>query len=194
GGLVVNANGGTRVIKVQFTPDALTSFSGNLIIASNAANATTEVPLSGIGVNFATDVSPESLAFDDVRVGTEPTQTVTVRNTGLTDVTLSAFAVTGDSSFSLVSPPSGSVTLTGGGGQTMLTVKFKPLAPMASTVTGALGFNIAGDAFKTSATVDFSGRGVKPNLVFDPASPYDFGNVRVNDEPTQVVTIRNTGG
>ncbi|WNG58169.1 choice-of-anchor D domain-containing protein [Archangium gephyra] len=194
GGLIVNANGGSQIIQVQFTPDALTSFAGKLNITSNAANATTEVSLSGTGVNFATDVSPESINFDDVRVGTEPTQTVTVRNTGTGAITLDAFAMSGDSAFTLVSPTSGPVSVAGNGGQTTLTVKFKPLTAMATSVSGVLGFDIAGDAFKTSATVNLSGRGVKPNLEFDPAGPYDFGNVRVNSEPTQVVTIRNTGG
>ncbi|KFA87783.1 choice-of-anchor D domain-containing protein [Archangium violaceum] len=131
--------------------------------------------------------------FGNVRVNTEPTQLVTIRNDGSSDITIDSVTLSGDSSFSIVTKPSGAFTLAANGGQEQVTVKFKPVALMSASVTGTLSFNSADTAF-ASTPYTLRGRGVKPNIVFAPVGGLDIGETYVgSDVTTGTVTVRNTG-
>ncbi|WP_395850265.1 choice-of-anchor D domain-containing protein [Cystobacter fuscus] len=192
----VSKNGGTKVIKVQFSPDVVSpSFPAELVITSNATNPTSPVPLSGEGVEFATALSETLLDFSDVLVGKDVTRDVEVSNVGaLTsgNITISNFAVTSGSGFTLVSPTETSIVLQPGG-KTKLTVKFKPAGGTTEPVPGALTFSISGDGNHTSARVDLKGRGVQPNLGFDPGLTLPFGDQRVGVARTLKLKVTNTG-
>ncbi|WP_158501504.1 choice-of-anchor D domain-containing protein [Vitiosangium sp. GDMCC 1.1324] len=183
--------GAELVLSVKFSPTADAAATGALTLTSTDAGYTNvKVDLAGRGVKPNLVVNPSPIAFGDQRVGIESTKVVTVSNTGTGPITFTGIAKTGNSAFTLVSPPSVPLTLVAGDSKT-LSVKFLPTTETASSVTGLLTFTSA-DPDYSSVTVDISGRGVKPNLVVDP-NPIAFSDQRVGTESTKVVTVRNSG-
>ena len=151
------ATGQSAVIAVKFAPPAAGSVTGALQISSNAINAGISVALSGTGTTPAPQqgtltVSPQSLAFGSVLIGSSANQTVTLSNTSSIAVTISKVAATGTgfSQSGLVLP------LTLAPGQTAtLTATFAPQT--AGAVTGSL--QITSNASNPSAAVALSGSG-----------------------------------
>ena len=92
--------GQSATIAVKFAPAATGSVTGNLQIASNATNASISVPLSGTGTTSTPQqgvltVSPQSLAFGSVLIGSSANQTITLSNTSGVAVTISKMSATG---------------------------------------------------------------------------------------------------
>ena len=151
------ATGQSATIAVKFAPAAAGSVTGALQISSNATNASVSVALSGTGTTPAPQqgtltVSPQSLAFGSVLIGSSANQTVTLSNASSTAVTISKTAATGTgfSQSGLVLP------LTLAPGQTAtLTATFAPQT--AGAVTGSV--QITSNASNSSAAVALSGSG-----------------------------------
>jgi HYDIN/CFA65/VesB family protein/ASPM-SPD-2-Hydin domain-containing protein len=81
--------------KISFKPQTSGSTSGKLTISSNASNPTLSVPLSGAGaIAGQMALSPSSVNFGNVVVGTKKTQTGTVSAVN-GPITISAANVTG---------------------------------------------------------------------------------------------------
>lgn len=81
------AGGGSISVKVMFSPSASGSASGTLTIASDAANSSISIPLSGDGSSSAQlSVSPANMAFGSVAVGTSASKTgsLTANNSAVT--------------------------------------------------------------------------------------------------------------
>ena len=128
------------------------------------------------------EVTPTSLSFGPVSVGSTDDLTVTVRNTGVGTLTGSAstsapFSVVGTASYSLAANQTATIT-----------VRFSPTASGAAsrslTLTGGGG-----------ASVSLSGTGETdlPALAVTPAS-LSFGSVSVGSTDDLTVTVRNSGG
>ncbi len=135
-------------------------------------------------------VAPPSHDYGAVMLGASATQTFTVSNLGLADLTVSATAIVGDADFQI----------TMGAGAFVL-------APNAThdieveVTTAALGsrtaeLQIASDDPDTPLlTVALAAEGVPvpvPNIVVDPAS-YDFGPVEIGTGATWIFTVDNDG-
>lgn len=170
---------------VQFAPSAIGSASGN--IAFQTDNGTVNLPLSGTGVMAGTlTASPTSISFGSVGVGSASSQTVTLKNTGGENVTVTAATVSGagfsDSGLTLP------LTLTPNQSSTF-TVSFAP--QVTGSVTGSVALSVSG---QTDVDIALSGMGVAPaNLADNPAS-VTFSNVVVGTTATQTVALQNTGG
>jgi Abnormal spindle-like microcephaly-assoc'd, ASPM-SPD-2-Hydin len=81
------AGGGSISVKVIFSPSASGSASGTLSIASDAANSSISIPLSGDGSSSAQlSVSPATMAFGSVAVGSSASKTgsLTANNSAVT--------------------------------------------------------------------------------------------------------------
>ncbi|WP_224366968.1 choice-of-anchor D domain-containing protein [Hyalangium versicolor] len=128
------------------------------------------------------DLSPTSLAFGDVRVGTASDQTVAVTNIGTAPLTLSIVSVTG-AAFSWVNAPTGPIAP---GTSANLTLRCVPSSAVFSSGTLALSGN------GIPASVGLSCRGVAPVLSVSPAGLV-FGDVPVNTAVGRVATLTNTG-
>jgi hypothetical protein len=76
----VLAIGSWCYVFLTFAPTASGTYTGNLKVASNAADTPLVVPLTGVGVQPFV-VSPASLTFPSQVVGTSTTQQITVQNT-----------------------------------------------------------------------------------------------------------------
>ena len=147
--------GNSATFNAVFTPAATASVIGNISIVSNAPTSPTSVSLSGSGVvaTLTLGVSPTSLSFGHVSVGSSSSQNITVTNTGNSNVTISSITSSG-AGFS-ASGVSANTTLTPGQSVT-LSVSFAPTA--TGSVTGSV--LVASNATNSPAIVTFSGSGV----------------------------------
>jgi hypothetical protein len=96
--------GQTTSFTVTFLPQSTGSFSGNVVVASNATNPSLNIGLSGSVVGASTgqlSVSPSTIAVGNVVVGTSGSQTGTLSATGASivvsaaDVASSEFSIGG---------------------------------------------------------------------------------------------------
>jgi hypothetical protein len=92
------APGATYTANVVFHPQAIGTVNGSASIASNLSGSPTVVSFSGTGVAAPTNtltVSPTSIAFGNVTVGTSSSRNVTLSNNGTAGIVVSAANVTG---------------------------------------------------------------------------------------------------
>ncbi|MGJ7033619.1 choice-of-anchor D domain-containing protein [Niabella hirudinis] len=182
-GTTVAANS-SQEITVKFSPAAIQAYSGSLSINSNGGNAS--VSLSGAGIAAPApvlSVSPSSLSFGNVAVGSFATKTFTISNTGNAPLTINSIT-TPNAVFAL----NFGTTVAANSSQE-ITVKFSPAAIQA--YSGSLSINSNGG----NAGVSLAGTGIAapaPVLSVSPSS-LSFGNVAVGSFATKTFTIANTG-
>ena len=144
------AAGQSLTLSVSFAPKSAGSASGTLTLASNASNANLIVSLSATGTSPGQlSVSPGSISFGNVVVGTSQSQTGTLSASG-SSVTVSS-ATSNSSEFVL----SGlSFPLNIPAGQSVpFTIKFAP------QISGAASASISFVASPSSATETVTGTG-----------------------------------
>lgn len=89
------AAGGTCTMQLSFVPTAVGTRSATLTVASNAANGSPVITLSGSGVQFAIAVNPASVALQST-VGTMSASVqAVVTNSGASPITLSSITISG---------------------------------------------------------------------------------------------------
>jgi Abnormal spindle-like microcephaly-assoc'd, ASPM-SPD-2-Hydin len=137
---------------LTFAPSAPGSASGTLAVVSTADNSPLDIGLSGTGMaQGQLSVSPASLNFGNVVVGTNSSLNGTLTAAG-SPVTISAASLdSGEFALSGISLPA---TL-GAGQTTSFTVTFKPAA--AGTASAALSFS--SDAANSPAAQALTGNG-----------------------------------
>lgn len=174
---------------VSFAPTATGNASGSISFVSNAPGSPATLALSGNGdaSTDALNASPSAVAFGSVTTGSHSSQTVTLKNTGSSNISISQIAVSGSTfGASGISTPG---TLAGGQSAS-LTVTFTP------TTTGAASgsVTITSNASDPSLVVTLSGTGAtaQPQLSVSPPT-ISFGNVAVGATGSQSVTLSNTG-
>ena len=182
--------GGSRDVKVTFTPGALGNASGTLTLTSNASNASAgTVALSGNGVT-AIEMSPPSLDFGKQKTDANASllsKKVTVRNTGSANVSISGISIGEGQPFALVNPPSTPYTLTPST-PLELEVTFNP------TVGGLASGTLTVTTDEPSTfPISLSGEGVTYAADVSPG-PLDFGEQREGaSSAPMTVTVRNAG-
>ena len=134
------------------------------------------------------DVTPTSLAFGSVDVGSSEELSVTISNTGDAELTL-GYSISGDG-FAIVGGPS---SVAAGGSETA-TVSFSPTAAGAASGTFTITSN---DDDEGTIEVSLSGTGEEvvvpePEIDVTPLA-LDFGSVDVGSSEEMMVTIANTG-
>jgi hypothetical protein len=82
---------------VAFAPKAAGSITGSLTLVSNAPNSPLAVAVTGTGVTsvLQLSVTPGSLSFGSLAVGSNATQIVTIANSGNSSVSVSALTKSG---------------------------------------------------------------------------------------------------
>lgn len=83
------------------------------------------------------DVTPTSLAFGNVSVGQNPTQSLTVRNTGSAELSITRTGITSNRPWFSVVSPTGPFSVAPNAQQTV-TVRFSPTSESGTPVTGTL--------------------------------------------------------
>jgi hypothetical protein len=150
--------GTSSTLTVNFTPKTAGTFAGSVSVLTNTAAVTAALPVTGdvASAKLAISVGPSSLNFGTVSAGRSVSQSVTLTNTGNTDVTISSVRVSG-AAFGLTgwSAPaqlSSSQSIT-------VDVQFDPKA--SGTYSGSL--MVSSDAGNSSVAVPLSGA-VAPTL------------------------------
>jgi hypothetical protein len=179
--------GQSTTFSVAFKPTSAGSASGSLAIIHDGSNSPANIALSGTGVSAGTlTLSPTSFSFGNVAVGSNQSQTETLKNTGSANLTISQATVTA-SGFS-VTGLSLPLTLTPNQ-STTFGVRFAPTSAGASN--GNVSLTISGSS--TSMDIAFSGTGVPPATLTATPSSLTF-NVQAGKTQILSETIQNTGG
>ena len=177
-------------LTISFAPSAAGVSSGNLSLSTSGNVSPNSVPLTGTGVQsqqtLLLTVSPQSVSFGNVPVGSNGSQTVSLLNTGTGPVNISQATMAGNG-FGM----SGlAVPMTLGPGQsTAFTVSFAPAG--AGSASGNI--SVVSNAANSVSTVALSGMGVQPQISAAPGS-VSFGTVTVGQTSSQAVTLTNAGG
>jgi Abnormal spindle-like microcephaly-assoc'd, ASPM-SPD-2-Hydin/Protein of unknown function (DUF1573) len=184
------AVGQSATVSTTFTAAASGPVSGQIMISSNAPDSPVVVALTAAGVSKPSNltVTPASVSFGDVKVGSESTQTVRLTNAGSSSMAISAVSASG-TGISL-SGPSFPVTLAAGA-STSLNAMFKPT--VAGNASGTL--MISSDAANSPDAIGWSGTATDSSTLQLTASPAseNFGTVSVGSSGSATVQLKNTG-
>ena len=178
--------GQSMALQATFAPTAGGSVNGSVTITSDAQTANSAVALSGTGVSatYTMSLTPGSVSFGNLNVGSSATQTVQVSNTGNSSVTVTQVAASGAG----VSVSGLSVPATLAPSQSVpLTVKFAP-----STGGSVAGSITVTNSDSVNAVAAVTGAGVQAGLNVTPASA-SFGSVVTGSTNSQTIQLKNTG-
>jgi hypothetical protein len=180
------APGQSTSVTAQFSPTTAGALPGTVSISSNAPGSPAKVSLTGTGVAATVTMTPtpSSVPFGNVKVGSSGSQSVSIKNSGNTSVTISQVTVSAkDVSVSGITTP---VTLTPSQ-TTSMTVSFSP------TTTESVSGNVTVSSTQgASAVIPVTGTGVQAALSITPAS-FSFGNVAIGTTDSQTIRLSNTG-
>jgi hypothetical protein len=177
-------------LTISFAPSAAGILTGNLSLSTSGNVSPNSVPLTGTGVQsqqtLSLTVSPQSVSFGNVQVGSSGSQTVSLLNTGTGSVNVSQATMAGNG-FGMTGL---AVPMTLGAGQsTAFTVSFAPAG--AGSASGNI--SVVSNAANSVSTVALTGMGVQPQISVAPGS-VSFGPVTVGQTSSQAVTLTNAGG
>ena len=196
--------GQSITVSVTFTPSALGARAGSITVATptDPDEPSTVVDLTGTGVQPSVTVvapSPAPLALGDVDVNaTSAPGTITLRNSGTSDLSITAVTLVGADAaqFAIASGGTGPQTLTSANGSNTRswTVTCTPTSIGAKTATFRVTHDAPAPGTNTDVAVTCTGRGAifTPSIVA-PAK-LDFGQVQINtDSVAKTFTLTNTG-
>jgi len=180
------AAGAARGITIVFKLSAVGPKRGNLTINSNdSAQPTVTVAMSATGVPVShIVVEPTSLDFGSTPLGQSAPRTLTVRNTGGSELSISglassepAFSIIGETAFQLAA-----------GAARGITIEFKPSA--VGSKRGTLTIN-SSDTSQPSINVPLTGVATAVARIAVEPSSLDFGSVSVGQSAQRTLTVRN---
>jgi hypothetical protein len=181
-------SGQTQAFTVIYTPRSAATSNGNLAIVNTGATTTVNVPLAGGGQNDgALSVSPTSLNFGSVQVGSNQALPETFTNSGGSSITVSQANITGTGfSMSGLNLP---LTLQAGQSQPF-TVTFTPTT--GGNSSGNLA--IASTGANPNINVALSGTGLIAGALTPNPSSLSFGSVQLGNNRQLNETLTNSGG
>jgi hypothetical protein len=189
------AAGKVCTISVTFSPNQPTTFSGQVLISSDATTTNNgRVSLSGTGTPGAAptvSLAPSSLTFSSPANTPSAAQTVTLKNTGTSSLTGIAVSLTGPNPTEFVKTTTCGTSLNAGASCT-ISVTFTP----ASATTYTASISVADDATGSPQTVALSGTGTPAPAPVASLSPttISFPNTSVGSTATAMsTTLSNTG-
>jgi hypothetical protein len=176
-------------LSFNFAPLAAGTSTGSVSLSTSGDISPNTIGLTGTGVlpqpSLTLTVSPGSVSFGNVQVGSSGSQTVSLLNPGTGPVNISQATMTG-SAFAMNGL---ALPMTLGPGQSSaFTVSFLP----AGTGSASGSISVVSNASNSVSTVALSGMGVQPLISVAPGS-VSFGNVTVGQTSSQTVTLSNLG-
>lgn len=142
-------------LTVTYAPSVATTSNATLTIASTDPSSPATIPLTGTAVAPRLVITPASLVFGPLTVGTTAQRTITLVNAGMASVSSITAAISGPnaSSFAVITPCA--ATLAPGASCT-LTVSYAPSSASAESATLTLTSTDA----SSPATIPLSGSGI----------------------------------
>lgn len=182
--------GASVALTVKFSPTSTGLSAGYITIASNATDDYVQYSVSGTGVTPGTlAATPSSISFGSVPIGSKNTQTVQLKNTSGSALTIFSDSLvgTGYTMSGLASSPS----FTLAAGQTFsFTVAFAPTT--TGSATGSL--TLRSTATNSSLTLALSGTGGSATRTISlSATSLNFGSEVVGGTSTESIAVKNTG-
>jgi alpha-tubulin suppressor-like RCC1 family protein/pimeloyl-ACP methyl ester carboxylesterase len=177
----------SQVITATFSPTSAVSYFGSITVNSNAASGGNTITVSGNGTSAPISiisVSPTSLSFGYVQVGSSSNLTFSITNTGTANLVVS----------SIIYPSGFSGSWNGGtiapNQSQVLTATFSPTS--AVSYFGSISVNSNAASGGNTITVSGTGTSVTPIISLSPTS-LSFGNVQVGSSTNLTFSITNTG-
>ncbi|MCO5106697.1 MAG: choice-of-anchor D domain-containing protein [Burkholderiaceae bacterium] len=189
------APGASCTVGIAFSPSALGTRSATLTIASDAANGSPAIALSGTGAPAPAPIAqltPAAQAFGDQTIGTtSPARRAVLANIGSASMSISGIAITGSAAFAIAVDNCGA-TLAAGASCT-IDVTFTPA--LAGAASAAL--QVADSAAGSLHAVSLGGNGVvgpvgSPTLA--PTALVDFGDVQLGQRSAPRQFMLGNGG
>jgi hypothetical protein len=179
------AIGASCTISVTFTPTAEGTRTAAVSITDNAPGSPQAVPLTGTGDAPVVSLSPSSINFGNVLLGTT-SQTVPVALTNVGNEPLSITKIAASPGFGrTINQRNGCTTTLAAGATCTIEVDFDPTQPGKATGTLSVTDNAAG----SPQTVALSGTGLAFELS---TTSLNFGKVPVGQTSSpQTVTVNN---
>ena len=179
--------GQSVTVQIQFAPEATGAVTGTLTVTSDASNTPLAISLSGTGMQSALTISPASLNFSSIPVGTTSTQTVTLGNSGNSDLTVNLATLTGTGfGMSGLSLPK---TISAGHNLSF-SVQFSPTSTTGSS--GSIVFTDNAPGPPQTLTMTGSAVATGSSLGVNPGS-FNFNSVAVSASSSQTFTLTNSG-
>ncbi|MDH7515824.1 MAG: choice-of-anchor D domain-containing protein [Bacteroidota bacterium] len=185
---------GADSITLRFSPASTGWKSATLVFTTSDPNIPAcTIALQGTGITSspAITLSPLSLDFGPVILGTDAIRKVMVGNTGNAMLSITSQRVGGaDSSlFAIVRPCNAMISP---GGIDSILVRFTPLSAGAKSAQLVI---VCNDPQSPVNTVTMSGRGsIPPPAISLSVTSVDFGSVTVGSGITRSILVGNTGG
>jgi len=181
------AAGQSVSFNVQFTPAAAGGATGSIAFTDNGPSSPQSMTLIGTGVTAGASLNsnPGSVAFGNVAVGANSSQSITLTNSGTTSVTISQATASG-TGFSINGLAAG--TVVNAGGNAVFSAQFAPTT--ATNLSGSI--TITSNASNPTVTIALTGTGTQGALSANPTS-INFGSLLVNASATVSVTLTNSG-
>jgi uncharacterized repeat protein (TIGR01451 family) len=189
------APGASCTVSVTFLPSARGLRTASLQVPDDASGSPHSIALSGTGLAPEASISPTSIDFGTVDVGTtSPIQAITITNTGDPGQSLafSSAQITGANAadFSMVSETCVSAgTLVAPGASCKFEVTFTPSAAGARSASLSITDN-AGDS---PQTVALTGAGGAPTADLAVGISASLGGAKAKGRITYTITVYNAG-
>ena len=184
--------GQSGTLTLGITPAAAGNVTGTMTVTGDSGSTPATVNLSANAVGTSQpqlSVSPSSISFGTVSVGSHSTSNLVLSNTGTANLTVSVITLSGSEfGISGVTTPA---TLSAGQ-SVQATMTFAPTTAAAATGSVTITSN---DPNNPTATIPLSGTGSSAptgQLSATPAS-INFGNIAVGTSANQQIVVTNTG-
>jgi hypothetical protein len=182
------AAGANVSFNATFTPTGTGSVTGSISITSNAPGSPASIALTGTGAQAVGSANPTSVAFGSVVMGTNHSQSITLKNTGNTTLTFSQVNVTGGPAFTITGL-STATTIAAGASMSFNAI-FTPSSTTA--VSGSIALTTNGSPAVLTIPLSGTGSAATVQLGSNPTS-LAFGEVNINTNSSLTSVLTNTG-
>jgi hypothetical protein len=181
--------GANCTVNVTFKPTTTGLRSATLSFTDNALNSPQSVNLVGTGVSPTVKLTPTSMNFGNVAVGTSSSsKAATLQNIGSVNVSITSVSITGTNPGDYSDTSTCGATLAPGASCT-INVTFKP----TTTGTRNATLQVTDNATGSPQQVTLTGVGVSGSLTLTP-STLTFSTQLINtSSKSQKITVKNTG-
>jgi hypothetical protein len=181
------AAGAFCTITVTFTPQTTGSLTADVTLTDNANSKTQTVSLNGTGAYPTAKLTPSTLAFGSIEVGsTSSAMTSTLTNNGKVNLTITKVALSGTDPKEY-SETNNCIGTFAPNATCTITVTFSPTASGAQDASVTITDNTS----TGSSTLTLTGSGAYPTATLTP-STYNYGTVNEGSNKSETFTLKNT--
>lgn len=176
--------GGNQIFDVTFTPTAVGSNTDSLVFIHSASGSPTSYSVQGTGVAPDFAITPPSLNFGSVPVGSNAILQATVNNTG-TDTLVISNITSSDGQFTF-SPNAFPITIVPGGNQ-VFDITFTPTSVGSNLDSLVFTHNAAG------SPTSYSVQGIGAEVLIPGINEVNLVNIITGTTTDIPITVTNTG-